>query len=201
MKRIIKALAPEDFVEWKRTDRMAHRPRWKRVPTPIKNEVHRSLMREQGFICCYCEARVAEDDSHVEHFRPKETHSAEQLNYENLHCSCQRELSRGEPRHCGVRKGRWFDERLLVSPLSSDCENRFRFTADGQILPRRDDDAGAKATIRKLCLDLPKLRALRAAAVDALYESSANEIRRCLARDPEGRFSPFHSTIRHVLST
>ncbi len=73
------------------------------------------------------------------------------------------------------------------------------FTANGEMLPREDDDAGAGATIRKLRLDLPKLRALRAAAVAALYSSPANEIKRLLVRDAAGRFLPFHSTIRQVL--
>ena len=58
--------------------------------------------------------------------------------------------------------------------MASDCANRFKFTAAGGIRPRRDNDAGAKTTIRKLCLDLPKLRALRAAAVGAAVRFTDN---------------------------
>ena len=124
-----------------------------------------------------------------------------QLDYTNLHCSCQREPPAGEPHRCGYAKRDWFDERLLVSPLAPDCENRFRFIANGEISPRWDDDSGAKTTIRKLQLDLPKLRALRAAAVNTLCDLPATEIRRLLARDAEDRFLEYHSTIRHVLLT
>ena len=134
-----------------------------------------------------------------QHFRPKRKFPELQLDYTNLHCSCQREPSVGEPRHCGYAKGSWFNAELLVSPLAPDCEDRFRFTASGEILPRRDDDAGAKETIRRLRLDLPKLRALRAAAVNVLYNLATTEIRQLLARDTEGRFLDFHSTIEQVL--
>ena len=199
MKRIIKDPEPQDYSAWNETDHMAHRPRWKRVPTSIKKKVHQSLMREQGFICCYCETFVAEEDSHVEHFRPKRC-EVFQLDYANLLCSCQGETPPGEPHHCGASKRNWFDEELLISPLSPDCEDRFRFTAYGEILPRQDNDVGAKETIRRLRLDLPKLRSRREAAVNALYESSANEIKHLLVRNAEGRFLQYYSTIRQVLS-
>ena len=200
MKCIVKSVEPEIFSEWKAQDGMAHRPSWNRVPRAIRDEVHESLMREQGYICCYCEASVVTNDSHVEHFRPKERFLELQLDYSNLHCSCQRELSPGEPRHCGHRKGSWFDEDRLVSPMAPDCEVRFRFTANGDIFPGADDDSGAKETIRRLALDLPRLRAPRAAAVDELYRLPKSDVGSLLARGAEGRFLPFHTTIEQVLS-
>lgn len=200
MKRIVKRAEPTELSNWKEQDRMAHRPRWNRVPVAIRESIHGSLMREQGFICCYCESRIARDDSHVEHFRPKRRFPALQLDYGNLHCSCQRDPSRGEPRHCGHRKGNWFDEKLLLSPLEADCEGRLGFTANGDVFPRSIDDAAAKTTIEKLGLDLPKLRALRAAAIDALYTLSNEEIERLLERRLDGQLLEFHTAIAQVLS-
>ena len=201
MKRIEKRVEPKKFSNWKQQDKMAHRPRWNRVPSAIRGSIHESLMREQGFICCYCESRIAMDDSHIEHFRPKIKFPNLQLDYENLHCSCQQDPSRGEPRHCGHRKGSWFDEKLLISPLQADCENRFIFTANGDVFPRSNDDAAAKTTIKRLGLDLPKLRALRAAAIDALYTVSSEEIERLLERRIDGRLLDFYTTIAQVLSS
>lgn len=204
MKRIMKNREPEEFSDWKARDHMSHRPRWNRVCGAVRTSVKRSLMQEQGFICCYCEFRISINDCHVEHFRPKEgnsdRYSDQQLVYENLHCSCEGETDRGEPRHCGHRKGSWYDENLLISPLDENCERRFGFTADGGIFARLNDDIGAETTIRRLQLDLPKLRALRAAALDALYESSREEIRQLLARRPGGEFLPFYTTIEQVLA-
>ena len=200
MKRVVKSVEPNDFTQWKKQDKMAHRPRWNRVPTAIKQSVRESLMREQGFICCYCESSVAATDSHVEHFRPKECFTDLQLDYGNLHCSCQQDPAPGKPSHCGHRKRSWFDEALLVSPLDPSCEERFRFTANGDIFPRPNDVA-AQTTIDRLGLDLPKLNALRAAAVGALAYLSATDIRKLLTRGPDGRFLEFHTTIKQVLTT
>ena len=176
-------------------------PRWNRVPGRVKEAVHKSLMREQGFLCCYCESRVTADDSHIEHFRPRAAFPDLLFDYENLHCSCQRDPSPGDPRHCGHRKGSWFDEDLLLSPLDPDCEDRLRFTANGAVFPRSRNDAAAETTIKRLGLDLPKLRALRAAAIDALHTASREEIERLLERRVDGRFLEFHTAIAQVLSS
>ncbi len=201
MKRIVKGAEPEVFSEWKANDRMAHQPNWNRVRSSVKQKLHETLMQEQGFLCCYCEVSVTADDSHIEHFRPRGRYPTRQLDYDNLLCSCQRELSPGEPRHCGHQKGDWFDENLLVSPLAPNCEERFRFTANGDIFPRRDNDAGAKATIRRLGLNVAKLRALRAAAVDGLYDVPQSDIGQLLTRGADGKFLAFHTTIKQVLAT
>ena len=198
MKQIVKAAELAEFSSWKMGDKMAHQPNWNRVPGPIRQAIHGSLMREQGFICCYCQASVAMADSHIEHFRPREYFSHLQLHYANLHCSCQRDPSPGEPIHCGHRKGSWFDEDLLISPLDSDCEARFQFTANGDIFPR-DGDPAAEATIERLGLDLPKLNALRSAAVEELIDLSEGQIRQLLDPGTDGRFQEFHTTIRQVL--
>lgn len=199
MKRIRKAPEPADFSAWKA--KLKGLRGWSRLRPPLKQKVHEALLNEQGFICCYCEASVTKDDSHIEHFRPRTTFRKLQLDYDNLHCSCQREPLAGEPHHCGYAKQDWFDEMLLVSPVAHDCEDRFKFTGNGVITPRRGNDAGAKATIRKLCLDLPKLRALRAAAVEPLCDLPTTEIRKLLKKDSEGRFVAFYSTIKQVLLT
>ncbi len=198
MKQIAKVSEPAEFSRWKMDDKMAHRPNWNRVPGQIKQVIHEWLMREQGFICCYCEASVAKTDSHIEHFRPGEFYSHLRLHYANLHCSCQRDPSPAEPTQCGHRKGSWFDEDLLISPLDPDCEVRFQFTANGDIFPR-DSDPAAETTIERLGLDLPKLNALRSAAVDELIDLSDGQIRQLLDRGTDGRFQEFHTTIKQVL--
>ena len=122
-----------------------------------------------------------------------------QLDYDNLLCSCVREQSPGEPDHCGHRKGSWFDEQLLISPLQENCETTFKFTANGEIHPRSGSDVAAATTIGRLALDLPKLIALRAAAVDALHDLPASDVERVLVRGQDGRFPEFYTTIKDVL--
>ena len=202
MKRIIKATEPSQFANWKAGDKMASRgrPRWNRVPGQIRQAVHDSLIREQGALCCYCEARVARSNSHVEHFRPVEDYQLDQLDYTNLLCSCVRDQIQGETDHCGHRKGSWFDEELLITPLAPGCEDRFRFTGDGQVFAAGDDEA-AKTTIDRLGLNLPKLQALRAEAVDALADLPVADVQTLLATPtPAGEFVEFFTTIRQLLT-
>ena len=201
MKWINKGPEPNDFSEWKAQDKMASNPNWNRVPAKQKESVHRSLMYEQGFICCYCERAVFKNDSHIEHFRPKNKRKYPELqfDYDNLLCSCQRDPMRGEPRHCGHKKGSWFNEKQLVSPMAKDCEEKFKFLGDGQILPDKGD-AAAKVIIEKLGLNIPKLRAFRSAAVEAVMELPDSEIRSLVTmRDAKGRFVAFCTTIKQVM--
>ena len=139
------------------------------------------------------------DDSHVEHFHPRNRYPGLQLDYQNLLCSCVREQSPGEPDHCGHKKASWFDEQMLISPLQEGCETRFRFTANGEIHPRSSSDVAALTTIEKLALDLPKLNALRAAAVDALHDLSKPEVERVLVRGQDASFPEYYTTIKDVL--
>ena len=67
----------------------------------------------------------------------------------------------GDPPHCGQLKGNWFDADVLVSPLQADCENRFRFTADGRVQAAENADNGATETGSRLGLNSSKLRRLR----------------------------------------
>lgn len=199
MKQIKKNQVPQQFADWMTIDKMSHRPNWNRVPAQVRRVIHDALIDEQGFVCCYCESRIRRGNSHVEHFRPKKRFPDGQLDYSNLHCSCLREQSPGEPDHCGHRKGDWFDENLLVSPLQDGCEKRFMFTANGEIFPRSGDDEAARATIERLGLDLPKLNALRAAAVDAIRDLSTTEIEAVLVRGLDGSFPEYFTTIEDVL--
>ena len=199
MKKITKSVEPPEFTEWKLDDKMDHRPRWNRVDFETRRVIHESLMREQGFICCYCESRITKEDSHVEHFCPRDLCRDLQLDYSNLLCSCVRKQSPGEPDHCGHHKGSWFDKDALISPLQEGCETRFRFTANGEIRPRSSSDVAAVTTIEKLALDLPKLNALRAAAVDALRDLPAPDVERVLVRGQDDRFLEYFATIKDVL--
>lgn len=199
MKYIKKHQEPRQFSAWKADQRRSRRLSWNRFRSPLKAEVHRSLLREQGYICCYCESRVQVNDSHIEHFRPRSTYPDLALDYENLHCSCLQDLEPSQPRHCGHEKGSWFDERL-ISPLQSDCEKRFSFTPRGEIYARSSSDLAAQMTIRKLSLDSRKLDRLRRAAVNALLDVPRREVERLLVQRSDGTFTEYFTTIKDMLT-
>ncbi|MFE1743698.1 retron system putative HNH endonuclease [Coleofasciculus sp. H7-2] len=172
MRYIQKGEEPTGFSEWKEQRNEDWIPAWDNLSTPQKPMVHDALLREQGYICCYCGRRITRDTSHVEHLKPRKTYPNLALEYTNLLASCQRERERKEPLHCGSKKDDWYDEHLIVSPLDANCAEFFRYTDDGQIIATEapEKKSAAQTTIDQLGLDIPKLNAMRRAAIEVILE-------------------------------
>ena len=204
MKRIIKKQEPEQFTQWKAMANADWQPTYADLRGDVKQAVKTALMQEQSYICCYCERRLEQDDSHIEHFMPQSDISVDPLDFSNMLCSCQKELQHGEPRHCGNLKGNWFDKMLLISPLEATCETKCRYTADGHIASVDATDRAAQQTIVKLGLDIPKLRALRRSAIELFLDESLSteDLRQFvihyLQQEPQGMLSEFWTTIQQI---
>jgi uncharacterized protein (TIGR02646 family) len=208
MKYITKGQEPIIFTEWKNLENDDWAPTYEALQGDEKRAVINALKEEQGYICCYCERRIETNDFHVEHLKPQGENlfPENQLDYDNLLCSCQRDVQRGEPLHCGNSKGSWHDEELLVSPLSLDCEAQFKYTFDGYIEPAIDNDIAASTTIDRLKLKIDKLNTLRKKAIepfidDELTETDLNNFTRGYLIDKaenEGKFNEFYTTIKYL---
>jgi uncharacterized protein (TIGR02646 family) len=204
---IVKGAEPAAFTAWKAKANADWQPTsWEDLQKPEKPAVLLSLLREQGFICCYCEDRITGGkDSHIEHLQSRHAFPQLMFDYGNLLACCHfktsRESSQQEPPHCGHAKG---NEVLPVHPLMAGCRDYFDFSSTGAILPRGSD---AVRTIQLLQLDLPLLEARRRKAIDGLLDalgSMSDDELRMLAdgldeRDAEGQFTPFCSTLVRVL--
>jgi len=204
MKYIVKQEEPAAFGEWKALRNDDWTPTYNQLSGDIKGIVKMALMAEQGYICCYCERRLTDNDSHIEHFRPQHDESADALDFSNMLCSCQNQLKKGEPRHCGNLKDKWFDEQLLLSPLDPECEGRFVFTGDGYISSSQPTDKAATETVVRLGLDIPKLRSLRKSAIEPFLDDSLNEndvnrfVSGYLQRNSSGMYGEFWTTINYL---
>lgn len=204
MKHIQKAAGPVEFSDWKALANDDWQPTYGNLSGVAKKAVKRALMEEQGYLCCYCERRIDDGDSHIEHFRPQSLPDVDALDFSNLLCSCQKHLEKGVPLHCGNLKGDWFDPSLLVSPLEPGCEGRFAFDGLGSIIPKHQTDVGVRETIKRLGLDIPKLRDMRAKALEPFIDGSLSEVELqrfvdgYLQQDASGQFGEFWSTIRFL---
>jgi uncharacterized protein (TIGR02646 family) len=204
MKHIIKQSEPRQFIEWKAQANDDWQPSYDDLRGEIKKIVKKSLMEEQGYICCYCEQRLSFDDSHIEHFKPQHDPKVDALDYSNILCSCQDRIKKGDPRHCGNLKDKWFDESLLVSPLESSCESRFRFNGDGTICAADAQDIAATTTINKLGLHLPILNDARNKAIEPFLDDILTEAERekfiygYLQKDSQGMLGEFWTTIQQL---
>jgi len=203
MKHIFKGIEPAKFAEWKGLANEDWQPTYGNMGSEMKGLVKSALMEEQGHICCYCERRLTDNDSHIEHFRPQSDSAVDPLDFANLLCSCQLRIEKGVPRHCGNLKDHWFDEELLVSPLDIGCESRFVYDGDG-VIRASNDDLAASTTIEKLGLDIPKLNEMRAMAIEAFLDGALTqeEVKSFAAgylkKNASGHLNEFWTTIRYL---
>ncbi|MGP8329416.1 MAG: retron system putative HNH endonuclease [Methanosarcinaceae archaeon] len=175
MKHIVKDQNTPLFAKWMALANDDWQPTYEDLRGAEKKEVKSSLMNEKGKICCYCERRLADEDSHIEHFKPQSKEDSNPLDYTNMLCSCQNQLKKGVPKHCGHSKADWFDKDNLISPLNPDCEGCFAYTADGKIHPVNKFDDVATMTIEKLKLNIEILNDRRKKAIEPFLNEYLDE--------------------------
>ena len=202
MKHIVKRAEPHAFSAWKAFHPGAVYDDLSRA-LGVKADLKRNLLSEQGGLCCYCERAISENTSHIEHFKPKDSHqryAGLQLDYRNLHACCNLVPTSTTPNICGVKKGNVYSPDL-VSPLEPDCASHFAYGYDGSIRSSDVHDARAVYTINLLGLNDAFLQALRKSVIEPFLEGTltAEEIEALkedyLKPNPDGTLSPFYSTI------
>ncbi|WRH69100.1 MAG: retron system putative HNH endonuclease [Planktothrix sp. GU0601_MAG3] len=173
-------------------------------PNPQKRLVRLALLREQGYICCYCCQKIERENSHIEHFLPQSKTDAElSVTYSNLLASCGSDQH--WPKHCGNQRK---NNPLPVSPLETNCEDYFRYTVEGEIIPTNNLELkdAAKQTIDILNLNNYDLKRMRSEAIQALGigEELTKEEAQKLANfysqlDEQERYQPFCVAILYSL--
>jgi len=209
MKCIIKQNEPQSFIDWKALENEDWRPCFDNLANPEKKRLKEALLVEQGYICCYCNRQISDEDGHIEHFKPQSDYQELALDYNNLHVSCLKEQSKSTPKHCGVAKGNWFEEGVTLSPLDTSCEQKFRYTDDGHISPLNDPDRNTQIFINRLNLDDAILIQKRKEAIagwldDDLIQASNAELQRnitALETMNKGEYTPFVIAIRQQLAS
>ncbi|MBD2593435.1 TIGR02646 family protein [Nostoc spongiaeforme FACHB-130] len=211
MKYIKKGEEPEKFVVWKALANDDWEPNWNNLQSPEKPILHDALLKEQGYICCYCGMQITKATSHIEHLKPRKYYPHLALEYTNLIASCQGESEEPPPVpvHCGHQKKYWYDEKLMISSLEANCGDFFKYLASGEILPTDELDKkdAAQTTIEKLALNISKLQNMRRMAIEAVLldidELSELEIQQLVQgyaqADANGQYTPFCAAIAYLL--
>lgn len=208
MRYIHKNLAPPELVKYTKTPGASykdlhdnHHDIW---------EITRlSLADEQGYICCYCGQRITGfQGTQIEHIFPKGTTAYEkmQLDYDtNLIASCDggkykrhnNPLIPAAQLHCDTKK---HDDPIPVNPLNPNCDEKFLYDIDGNILGVGFD---AEATIEILNLTSPILKNMRKSAIDA-YSFFPNinwkdEYERLKNKNASGQYTEFCFVLRSYI--
>ncbi len=179
--------APENFKRW-----IESRPNAKYSNlhnSHIKTELKKSLIERQAYLCCYCETRIFDETSHIEHIEPQfGGESTKTLAYSNMAASCIKDPQKkdGKPQfikesiiHCGHARG----TNEVVSPYDKQCEHLFEYSFSGEIRPNsklknKDEKMLAINSIGYLRLNVPSLMVSRKIAmVEAmkLYQAGVDE--------------------------
>ena len=155
--------------------------------------VKEALANEQGYICCYCGRRISgKGDTQIEHIFAKGTPVYEemQLDYEtNLLACC--DGGKGQRSHI-----------LPVIPLYRECESKFLFSEDGEIVGVSKD---AEVTVKLLNLNSPVLKNMRKYAIDnySLCPPAdwGAELLRLRKRDQAGAYEEFCFVLESYITT
>lgn len=136
-----------------------------------------SLAREQGYVCCYCNRSISENDMVMEHVLPKDPYKHLVGEYKNLLISCSggQHIPAGYtratwPLHCDAEKG---NKTIPISPLD-ECESHFTYQINGKITTD-PGDTDARTTYKRLKLDCSTLEIERRNEINNwIYDSSGN---------------------------
>lgn len=167
MKHIVKNSDISTFNEWKKHNTNAV---WNVFSgTEAYHILRNTLISEQNQMCCYCELAITNNGNncHVEHLKDRHNYPSETFNYSNLLASCQHNDS------CGHKKGtNYFNN--FVFPLQANCQSRFTYTRNGNIIPFDENDNDAQKTIEVLGLNCKRLVDRRKGIIKTL-ENADNE--------------------------
>lgn len=144
MKQIIKSAEPKSLIN----HRASQFSSFDNIPLDTKDDLRKSLLSEQGHICCYCLKRIPEKiekdgrisyEMKVEHFQCQDNFGGLQLNYTNLLGACTG--NEGKPKKiqtCDTKKG---NTSLSVNPIlnTPNCESLFKYNSEGEISSVNDD--------------------------------------------------------------
>jgi uncharacterized protein (TIGR02646 family) len=193
MKYIAKQDPPKDFEVWKENKKNRQEDlakikdltpekldeRWDKLKSKkvVFELLRKSLLTEQGYICCYCQQKISLElkTIAVEHLTARAVDGTSLFEYDNLLASClggrHDESDETQPKYCNHERGSQF---LDITPLQKDCEQYFDY------IQIEDDEEwqikilgiteNAQKVITTLNLNTPKLCRLRGEALRPFLE-------------------------------
>jgi uncharacterized protein (TIGR02646 family) len=134
------------------------------IETICHDLVRESLLKEQYFLCCYCEHELESDEGHIEHLAPRRASPNRTYDYSNIAISC----NGGNVEHCGHFKDNRgknpnykYDKTLFSTPHDPSTCALFCYLLNGEIQPAPDlclsNQKKAEYMIGYLGLNCPRL--------------------------------------------
>lgn len=180
-----------------------------------KDDLRDSLVKEQGYICCYCMQRISPnaDKMKIEHNKPQKKYPHKQLDYQNLLASCKGNDGGPKhlPRHCDTSKG---EQEITINPAdkSRNCETLIKYKSNGRIYS--DDPIINKELNDILNLNTQTLVNYRKAIIDQVKKEITcikgrksawsdldikTKIKQYETKMNEGKYRPFCQIVIYIL--
>lgn len=213
MKFINKNEAPKEYLDWIENFIKNNKksPNYVDIPQKYKILLKEQFIKEQMGLCCYCCGRLDYDQSHIEHYYPRNLckikNRKKQTDYNNMFASCNgyiEGISEFDKDFCGHRKKEWYEENKMISPLDKNCSNYFEYTSQGKI-KAKSFDIKAEAMIKELGLDEYALIEGRKKALEAIgyYDENFDKefaLKLSKEKDEKGYLPSFCNIIEYFAS-
>jgi uncharacterized protein (TIGR02646 family) len=170
MKKIIKTHAPPTLQTWLDENREQNHSYQALLGTDAHRALKSKLLDEQGKLCAYTGRVIDSQSSHIEHLKPQDRcEEWEDVDYKNV-VACFPANGGDESYGYGapVKRG-WWNQTLFVSPLTEECERRFRYKWSGLVNSSPEGHEAADATIEVLGLNNAALRELRKSRIGGFF--------------------------------
>lgn len=209
MRYIEKTTSP-DFFEHEKVN-LTEDSSWKDLH--CKTDLRLYLIKEQKELCAYCERKIDENNSHIEHIYAQSDNPKLRFEHNNLVASCNGDQYQADLKNdydpedinsCGHKKSNEMDENLFLNPIQNwDIEEYFLYNKGNcSIIPSMKDEKKSNYTIKLLNLDNPKLNNERSNARIGLEQAiknkrlnPKNDLKKLLSKD-----RPFISFLKYYYS-
>ncbi len=152
-------------------------PAWDNYNSKEKQKLRKILLDEQKSKCAYCESKITNDSSHIEHIYPQSKYEERRYAYKNVVLSCGGDKTKTG--HCGFKKGDYDPAEGFISPIEKKCSSYFTYGYDGTIYPNKNknpkDYESAQTTIDKLNLNHPDLKDNRRNSIETWCNEEPKE--------------------------
>jgi len=211
MKWIDKRTPLSSFEQWKSSfaKTKGRAPQFDDLIGEPRQTLKENLLKEQGYICCYCMSEIDLWNVHIEHFIPRSAPKRDpakylgqdiELGYENLFLSCEGEHFQRD------RCGRYKDDDPadnLLSPANPLSDSVFEYTVDGHISSKKPQAANliTAANLESAALIRHRDTAIYTSGFfdDDFEEKKEDLLRLYESKDEQGAFTPFCMAILYIM--
>lgn len=151
-----------------------------------KEQIRKSLLEEQGYICAYCMCKISVDSSTIEHYISQEKHPdsplsedehrKQSLMYSNMSAVC---VNNGE--HCDKSRGN--TPMKILNPHLPSCERLITYNLEGEVVAVGDKRGDVQADCDVLKLNHKNLIKFRRTVWEEIWERYKNNHKKGITRD------------------